>query len=202
MYVTVEEVKVLAKVGYDDLGYSTEAEFDAFINDLIVDASAVIDSYCKAPEGFFEAGGVTITDEYQDYRDDYITLNHRPIISVTRVEVNKAGYGVAPNWETVASTHIYTYNEDGLIKLYNQSVTVEEQSVRVTYTAGYSSTPKIVKAVCKQICVRLLHSVLQRKVSPVIRVDDWTVRMVESDIFTAHMKKMLKPFVQIRVEIG
>ena len=46
-YATVEEVKAFAKISYEDLGYSTEEEFNGFISSLINYASALVEDYCN-----------------------------------------------------------------------------------------------------------------------------------------------------------
>lgn len=45
-YTTVDFVKSLTKIKYTDLGYSSETDFDNFINNLISYASAFVDDYC------------------------------------------------------------------------------------------------------------------------------------------------------------
>ena len=103
-YSDKEKVKDFAHVTYSDLGYDSEAEFDAFVNDLIERAEAVVDNFVDVPDGFFADGGVTVTDEYHDLldTDKYVTLDYKPVISVSSVSLNVAGYGVAKSWSTVA----------------------------------------------------------------------------------------------------
>jgi len=203
-YTTKQKVKDFAHVKYDDLGYATDSEFDAFVNDLITRADAVIDNYCDVPEAFFADGGVTVTDEYQDLMDsdDCLTLDYKPVLSVSSVLVNTAGYGDTKNWDTVVANSQYLYRKQGLLRLYNLTFSVTEQNIRVTYVAGYSSTPKDIQFVCEQICANVLHDSLQRKVSPAIRVDDFAIRVIHPSVFTKELKAMLKRYRQRRVSVG
>jgi len=43
----VSEVKAFAKISHEDLGYSTESEFNSFISTLIDYASALVEDYCN-----------------------------------------------------------------------------------------------------------------------------------------------------------
>lgn len=45
-YASVEFVKALTQIKYSDLGFSSENDFDSFINELIGYASALVDDYC------------------------------------------------------------------------------------------------------------------------------------------------------------
>jgi hypothetical protein len=191
-YVTPDEVKSFAKINYEDLGYSTDAEYEAYINELIVHCESLVESYCNVPRGYFAAGGMSFTEKY-DYKEP-IYLRHKPLISVSKVEINKAGYGQTPNWEEIASTTYLVNPLEGSVRLLTKFPATELQSVRITYTAGFSSVPQTVTYVVKNICSNFLHTVLQRKISPVIRIDDWTVRLVLNEAFTPELKQLLAPY--------
>ena len=46
--VTPAECKKYAQVGYDQLGFSSDVEYEAWINDvLIAEAEGVVESYCR-----------------------------------------------------------------------------------------------------------------------------------------------------------
>jgi hypothetical protein len=203
-YTTKEKVKNFAHISYEDLGYAAESEYDAFVNDLIERAEAVIENFCDVPEDFFADGGCTITDEYHDLResDDYIALDYAPVLSVSSVSVNVAGYGAAKSWSAVSANDQYLYPKQGLLYLYNLSYSVEEQNVKVTYVAGYTTTPTDIQFVTEQLCANVLHDSLQRKVSPVVRVNDWAVRIIHPDVFTRELKAMLQRYRQRHVSIG
>ena len=200
----MDKVKDLAQMKYGDLDFDTQAEFDALINTLIECAESVIENYCDVPDGFFEDAGVTVTDEYHDMResDDYLQLEYKPVISVSSASVNMAAYGSAPSWSAIDSNSIYLYTKTGNVYLYNLTFTVTEQNIKVTYVAGYSSTPGDISYICAQLCVNVLHETLQRKVSPMIRVDDWSVKLIQPGIFSKELKLMLKRYKTARMTIG
>lgn len=203
-YTDKQRVKDFAHVTYSDLNYDSEAEFDAFVNDLIERAESVIDNFVDVPDGFFADGGVTVTDEYHDLldTDKYVTLDYKPVISVSTVSLNVAGYGVTKSWSDVAAASQYLYPKDGLLFLYNLSFTVSEQNIKVTYVAGYASTPRDIEFVTEQLCANVLHDSLQRKVSPIVRVDDWAVRIIHPDVFTKELKAMLRRYRRLNVSTG
>jgi len=201
-YTSPDNVKNLAKLSYTDLGYSSNAEFEAFINDLTTYAQSVVDSYCNVPSGFFDAGGLTFTDQPYDFRHS-LQLRYYPVLSVSAVKVNTAGYGQTPNWKTLDSTDYIVDEHAGVIHFVSGTIpAVTEQSVKVSYTAGYNSVPNTIAYVTAQLCANLIHIILQRKISPVIRVDDWAVRLVLPEAFTRELQFMLAPFVRRVVSVG
>jgi len=176
-YTSVDDVKALAKIGYDELGYGSDAEYEAFINDLITYAESIVDNHCNVPSGFFNAGGLSFTDQLYDFRYN-LQLRYYPVLSVSAVKINKAGYTQTPDWETLDSTDYIVDKNAGIIHFVSDTPAIVEQSVKVSYTAGYSSTPSTIAYVTAQLCSNIIHIILQKKIAPVIRVDDWAVRLV------------------------
>ena len=134
-------------------------------------------------------------------------LNNYPVLSVQHVYVNQAGYGVADAWSD-------TPGEDdagvpfpsgysgwspkcnvelliGRIKFVNAVPARYYQGVKATYTAGYAATPQGVNFVCLQLASSVLQVLLQRKLSPIVKVGEWTVKLVITDVFTQEHKRML-----------
>ncbi len=194
-YITADEVKNYARLSDEDLGYTIADELDAFINELIVSAESLVESYCNVPRGYFEAGGMSFTNQLYDYRVP-VYLRYRPVLSVSTVEVNEAGYGQTPSWTTLASTDYLLNLLEGSVRLILKFPAQEFQSVRVSYMAGFSAVPETIKYVARQICSNALHVILQRKVSPIVRVDDWAVRLVLNEAFTQELKQLLNPYVR------
>jgi hypothetical protein len=201
-YTSVDDVKALAKINYDELGYDSDAEYEAFINDLITYAQSVVDNHCNVPNEFFNAGGLSFTDQLYDFRFS-LQLRHYPVLNVSAVKINTAGYGQTPSWKTLDSTDYIVDEHAGIIHFVSGDVpAVEEQSVKVSYTAGYSSTPSTIAYVTAQLCSNIIHIILQKKIAPVIRVDDWAVRLVLPEVFTRELQFMLAPFVRRAVSVG
>jgi hypothetical protein len=162
----------------------------------------LIDNYCNAPTGFFDAAGKAFTNQLYDYRYPWIDLRYYPVLSASKVEYNDQGYGIAPNWVTLASIDYILNLDTGQLMLVNKIPAIPEQTVRVNYTAGYPSVATAVKHVCIQICTNSLQEILQRKISPVIRVDDWSLKLVIPDVFTKELQVMLTPFIRKMVACG
>jgi len=203
MYVESDEVRQFSRLGYDDLGYEADSEFDAYIATLIPLAQGLVDQFCNVPKNFFEDDGYTETAGLYDYRETWIHLKYHPVLSITKVEVNTAAYGSAANWVELASTAYIVAKDRGLLKIVGDSKPAEMlQSIRVTYTAGYTKTPELVKFVVLNICSNIIHAMLQRKISPVMRVDDFTIRMIIPNAFSRDLQIALAPLVHQQVFVG
>ena len=63
-----------------------------------------------------------------------------------------------------------------------------------------SYTSETVRPAVQNICIRLTSNMvslaIQKRDSPIIKVNDWTIQNVPSDIFTDDLKDDLKPFVK------
>ena len=200
-YISASDVKSYSRITYSDLGYSSDTEFDTFLDDLITQIEAVIDEHCNVPSGFFKAGGLSFTEQY-DYDESFIRLKHYPVLSVSSVYYNTAGYGQTESWSEVTSTYYILYSDEGLIKIINKVPAIKEKSIKITYTAGYSAVPDAIKHVAVQLCSNFLHAILQRKISPVVRVDEFTIKMIIPEIFTEELKMLLEPHVRHKVFSG
>lgn len=203
-YITVKKARTLAQMKMEDLEFDTDSEYEATVNDLIVHAQSIIDNFCDVPTGFFEAGGVTLTDEYHDLKrtNSYVSLRYKPVISITTASVDTAQYGSASSWSVVAEANRRVDLVSGALYFYNLTFYVIQQNIKVTYVAGYAATPGDITYVAGQLVANALHDALQRKVAPVVRIDDWAVRMSGSKIFTKELQDMLRRYKQIEASFG
>jgi len=195
VYLSKTEIKDNSKITFTDLGYASDALYDTFLDTVIVLADGIIDNYCRVPAGFFEAAGLALSNELLDYCYPWLSLRYFPVVSVSKVEYNSAGYGQTASWVTVVEPNYMVKLPEGLLMLVNKTPAVIENSVRVSYTAGYSAVPSAIKQVAIQLCCNALHVVLQRKINPVIRQDEFTLRLLSSDILTRELQTVLSPFV-------
>jgi len=202
VYCAKDDVKAYSKIAYTDLGYVSDSAFNTFLDSLILLAQAIVDNYCVVPSGFFEAAGLSFTSEMHDYNYPWIDLRYYPIISVSKVEHNTQGYGITPVWVEISSQDYIINTQTGQIMLVNKVPAIAEQSVRVSYTAGYTATPDPVEHVCLQLCCNLLHGILQRKISPVVRVDDWTLKVLVPEAFARELQVILSPYIRKTVACG
>ena len=80
---------------------------------------------------------------------------------------------------------------------------LQSQSLIIEYTNNFRVTPdeNIPKAV-KNVCLRLVSNMVtmatQRRDTPIIKVNDWTIQPTPSDIFTEDLKEDLEPFMKDR----
>ena len=73
------------------------------------------------------------------------------------------------------------------------------QSLIETYTNrkyNDDNVPGAVQNICLRLCSNMVTLAIQRRDSPIIKVNDWTIQTVPSDIFTDDLKDDLKPFVK------
>ena len=201
-YCTKADIRLLSKISYTDLGYDEEDLFDVFLDSLIVLAQSIINGYCSVPSGFFDTSGLAVTNEIRDYRYPWIDLKYYPVLTMTKVEYNDQGYGIAPHWVTLNSADYIINLDTGQLMLVNDVPAIAEQSVRVTYTAGYSAMPSVINHVCLQICSNFLHEILQRKLSPIMRLDDFTMKLVVPSAFTKELQTILAPYIRKSVVCG
>ena len=68
-----------------------------------------------------------------------------------------------------------------------------------TYT-NRQYTDENVRDAVRNVCLRLTSNMvslaIQKRDSPIIKVNDWTIQNVSSDIFTEELKDDLKPFIK------
>lgn len=75
---------------------------------------------------------------------------------------------------------------------------LQAQSLIETYC--HREYDEIVPRAVQNICLRLVSNMvtlsIQRRDTPIIKVNDWTISTVPSDIFTDDLKNDLKPFIK------
>ena len=199
---TSTDVKAYSKIAYTDLGYASDSDFNTFLDSLIVLAQSMIENFCRVPTGFFAASGLAFTNEYHDFQYPWMSLLYYPVLSVSKVEYNDQGYGATANWVTVTEPDYIMNLSAGQLMLVNKVPAILEQSIRVSYIAGFSSTPDDIKQVCIQLCCNILHGILQRKVSPQVQVNEMVVKLVSVEAFNEELKGMLRPHVRRLVVAG
>lgn len=81
-------------------------------------------------------------------------------------------------------------------KLVEEWITQCEDLIK-SYTNNkfLNNTPPAVKNVCLRLCSNMITLAIQRRDSPIIKVNDWTISTLPSEIFTDDLKKDLKPYV-------
>lgn len=76
---------------------------------------------------------------------------------------------------------------------------VQSQDLINVYT-NRAYTSETARPAVKNVCLRLTSNMVslavQKRDSPIIKVNDWTIQNVPSDIFTDELKEDLRPFVK------
>ena len=75
----------------------------------------------------------------------------------------------------------------------------QAESLIKTYCHIKSISDSSVSPAMRNVCLRLTSNMValavQRRDNPIIKVNDWTIQQVSSDIFTDDLKADLEPFV-------
>ena len=76
---------------------------------------------------------------------------------------------------------------------------IQSQDLINAYT-NRKYTSETVRPSVQNVCLRLTSNMvslaIQKRDSPIIKVNDWTIQNVPSDIFTDDLKEDLKPFIK------
>ena len=76
---------------------------------------------------------------------------------------------------------------------------LQSQDLINVYT-NRNYTSETVRPAVQNVCLRLTSNMvslaIQKRDSPIIKVNDWTIQNVPSDIFTDELKMDLKPFIK------
>jgi len=194
-YISASEVKQYSNVTYQDLGFSTDTEYDTFLDNLINQIERAIDNYCRVPSGFFKAGGLFFTEIHDWNENGEIHTRYHPIITLTKVELDQAGYNQTADWTEISSTYYYAKNEYGIIKIVGKIPGHVENSVRITYTAGYSAVPDDIKLAALMLSNNILQGNLVRFLGDTVDIGDLRIQHVEvNEAFSDEVKSLLKPY--------
>ena len=191
-YVSASEVKQYSNITYQDLGFASDTDYETFLGNLINQVERAIDNYCRVPSGFFKAGGLSFT-EIQDWKEDgEIHTRYYPIITLTKVELDYAGYNQTADWTEISSTYYYAKNEFGIIKIVGKTPGHTENSVRITYTAGYSAVPNDVKLAASISARNILRLILE---AGDLKIGDVAIGNLEvKEAFTSDVKALLSNY--------
>lgn len=157
-YVTVEDVSnELNGLTIDSTTTPSESTVDTWIEQ----ESEMLDKETGRYWGVNES-----SNEYLDYDGSgYIRLNKAPVVDISKIE-----YESSENVWTELTSGKYNdyiiYKDEGELRLYNNSVKAGYQNIRVTYTYGYTTTPRTVVAiVSKRVALRVIGAVINSQSS-------------------------------------
>ena len=88
--------------------------------------------------------------------------------------------------------------DDQLEAIVTNWIVQSQDLINMYCNRNYTSTT--VRPAVQNICLRLTSNMvrlaIQNRDSPIIKVNDWTIQSVPSDIFTDDLKADLKPFIK------
>jgi hypothetical protein len=77
---------------------------------------------------------------------------------------------------------------------------IEQSQDLINVYTNRNYTDETVRPAIQNVCLRLTSNMvrlaIQNRDSPIIKVNDWTIQSVPSDIFTDDLKHDLKPFIK------
>ena len=85
-----------------------------------------------------------------------------------------------------------------LVEIVSDWITQSQDLINMYTNRNY--TDETVRPAIQNICLRLTSNMVrlavQNRDSPIIKVNDWTIQSVPSDIFTDDLKDDLKPYIK------
>lgn len=173
----------------------TSEDFNDLCEQILTEVEGLIESHCRVPKAFFRAGGVQFTDQTCEVAESIIKLKNRPVLSISKIEVNTAAYGSQDNWVTLESND-YILNMDTGVATVFSTISRELNGARASYTAGYTSTPAAIEYVALQLATNVLYAILERKLSPTVRLNNTMLQLIIPECFTNELKQALTSFVR------
>ena len=164
--------------------YCTTTDVSNELNGLTIDGSStpsstVVETWIEQESELLKKetkklwGEETFTNEYHDYDGSgALFLLNTPVITVTKLEYEKAGLNNTEDWVELtegrgANANFIVYKDSGEIYFHNTpKIPVGFQNVRVTYSAGAESVNPVVKMiVSKRVALRLIRTVINSQSS-------------------------------------
>ena len=87
--------------------------------------------------------------------------------------------------------------DDGKLEEIIVKFISEAESMIKSYTNNdfNNEIPPAVQNVCSRLVSNMIQLVIQRRDSPIIKVNDWQIKTVSSEVFTEDLKTDLEPFI-------
>ena len=138
-----------------------------------------------------------MTDEEPIVNEEPTTTNDEPTVDLwISVDDVIAFHGLKPQHLNIKKTD---NDADDQLEAIVESWIVQSQDLINMY-CNRSYTSSTVRPAIQNICLRLTSNMVrlavQNRDSPIIKVNDWTIQSVPSDIFTDDLKQDLKPFIK------
>ena len=104
------------------------------------------------------------------------------------------------NFHGLKPQHLHFKGEDADLELEDTLIgwIRQCQSLIVNYTHNefkHEEVPDAVRNVCLRLVSNMVTMAVQRRDTPIVKVNDWTIQTTSSDIFTDDLKEDLKPYI-------
>ena len=87
-----------------------------------------------------------------------------------------------------------TEKMEGLVEEYISQC--EDMIKQYTNNKFKEEVPLTVQNVCLRLVSNMITFIIQRRDTPIIKVNDWNITTVNSEIFTSDLKDDLEPFIK------
>lgn len=210
MYSSIPEFKTWAQYHDGDLGSYGLSENES-ITYLINNADKAIDDYTDQLLGYFEAGGVSVQEEYGDSvnvggyggfgfgvrRRPFWRFKYSPILSITKLEKNPSG----SSWTTLTEGRSADYlaMSNG-VRFIRNLPNLDYKNLRATYMVGYPTTPGRVSECSARLSAAMFHRIKDSETRRTINLADMTKTIptefvgLAKPCFTKEMKELVRRF--------
>jgi hypothetical protein len=215
-YIDIPTLRMGIKpIDYKDLvgKDGTIQDYYDYLSTLIEQASRFVDGETQRASEFFKTNGVTVTEyfdgmgatpptglyEFDEETDAWkqqssrLYLSQRPVLSVATVEINSADIGDADVWTATTKYRWYSHGEI----VFSSSATPAKgtKNVRVTYKAGYATTPLDIEMACMRLIVNTVHKLIADRTATFVSfARPSAVNFSSPDIFTPDIKTILNRY--------
>jgi hypothetical protein len=181
---------------YKQFGFATQALFDAWVATLIAWADQAINDFCQRDFYRHPATSGEATELFDGDETTMLTVNW-PIISCSQVEIR---YGTKTFGVFTPLPIQFWQPEARWIRL-TRHMPRGYNNIRVTYAWGYATVPGTVAMASVRIVSNLLQGALQRSTSPIIKIGDYNIQLLQEEAFTDEIKQTLEAYRRIPYRI-
>lgn len=187
MYGTVAKVKALTNVSAEQLNQADQASLDQLLTDWLNQATSTINGYLQRDLDA-EVGNSTTLAQAADTEDVQLTLTAA------------AKFGIG-DYCWVGSGLTREYFEVADVDRATNLITLSD-ALRYDHAAGESvgrvgiatEVPDAVHSCAERMVANLVALAIQRRVTPLVKVDDFSVQLSSDEIFTRTLKDDLRPW--------
>ncbi|HKM25786.1 MAG TPA: hypothetical protein VJY40_09135, partial [Corynebacterium sp.] len=150
-YGDVTRTLTRSGITYADLGLESEAALASLVEDLIEQASGIIDTYCERDFALHEA----VTERLDGNGRERIRLAGHPLVSVTSVTL-----GSTP----LDSTSYEVHPGAGILERIDGGVwSAGRRNLTIVYSYGYATTPPAIAGVVEDLVVGALTNAARNR---------------------------------------